>query len=126
MNKELRGALWGVLIINFVLFAPSAVIGGADTLDYFLSDFYRIYIWQYSFSILAMPLVLARCYYLNYVLFLLAVVMQIIYCHKYKDWKMKYNYKMPKVEKIIYIIVWVIIIIGVLFSEHTFLGVMSV
>lgn len=126
MNKTLKGVLWVGMIINFMLYAPCAVVGAADALDLIFSDYFRIYIWQYNFLIFAMPLVLARCFYVNYVFFFLLVLLQIIYFFKCREWKYKYNYKIHNAEKIICIVVWIIIIIGLLSSEHVFWGAMSV
>lgn len=126
MSKTLKGFLWLFMAVNLILFAPCAIVGVADVMDLIFSDFFRIYIWQYSFLIFAMPLVLARCFYVNYVFFFLLVLLQIIYFFKCREWKCKYNYKIHNAEKTIYVIVWIILIIGFLSSEHVFWGAMSV
>lgn len=119
MSKTLKGFLWIFMAVNLILFAPCAIVGVADVMDLIFSDFFRIYIWQYRRSLLlfTMPLVVTRLFYVNYILLFLLIILQIKYFFECKDWKYKYNYKVPKIEKIIYVIIWVVLIIGVLYSE---------
>lgn len=127
MRKTLRKALWFFMAVNLLLYAPCAIVGISDIFDLMFESVYRIYIWQYSgFMMFTMPLVLTRCFYVNYLLFIILAVLQGFYIHECKECKYKYNYKMPGKEKIIYIVVWVILIIGVLSCEHVFWGAMSV
>ncbi len=127
MSKTLKHALWVFMAVNLLLYAPCAVVGIADIFDLMFESVYRIYIWQYRrFLMSVIPLVLTRIFYVNYLLFVILAVLQGFYIHKCKECKYKYNYKMPGKEKIIYIVVWVILVIGVLFCEHVFWGAMSV
>lgn len=125
MSKTLKHTLWFLMAINLIVFAPCTVAGISDLFDLIFEGICRIYIWQYKFMMLVAPLVLLRIVYANYLLFIILVILQIIYIRKCKDWNYKYNYKMPKIEKAVYIAVWVILIIGVLYSEFVFRGVMS-
>lgn len=127
MSRTLKHTLWFFMAVNIILLAPCAVVGTADLFDLIFSGVYRIYIWQYNkLTMFAMPFIIARCFYMNYVLFSILVILQIVYIFKLKKWKYQYNYKVPAKEKIIYIGVWVILLIGFLSAEHMFWGAMSV
>lgn len=125
MNKSLKHTLWFFMVLNLIIYAPCAIVGIADFYDFLFEKIYRIYIWQYNrFMLFTVPLVFTRIVYVNYLIFAILAVLWIFYIYSYKDWKYKYNYKMPIKEKIIYIFVWTILIIGVLYCEVIFWNAM--
>lgn len=116
-TREVSRLLAVVLIVNLVLFLPCCI--------FWLANIFSINIWN-RFIIFAVPFGLARIYYINYIVFILAIVMQIIYFFKCNKWRLQYNYKISKLRKITYITIWLILIIGVIFGEYTFDELMSV
>lgn len=116
MSKTLKHALWFFMAVNIIVYGFITVIDAGELISVIFSRLFNISVLDGDwFWIFFAPYLMTYMYnlrWVNYVLFILLAVIQICYIHKCREWKFKYDYKMPVKEKIVYIIIWIMIIIG--------------
>ncbi len=117
MNKSLKHALWFFMAVNIIVYGFITVIDAGELISVIFSRLFNISVLDGDwFWIFFAPMLITSFYIrgLNYVLFIFLAVIQICYIHKCREWKFKYAYKMPVKGKIIYIIIWIMIMIGLM------------
>ena len=117
MNKSLKHALWFFMAVNIIVYGFITVIDAGELISVIFSRLFNISVLDGDwFWIFFAPMLTTSFYIrgLNYVLFIFLAVIQICYIHKCREWKFKYAYKMPVKGKIIYIIIWIMIMIGLM------------
>lgn len=116
MNKSLKHALWFFMAVNIIVYGFITVIDVGELISVILLRLFNISVldgdWFWIFFVPYLMTYFYNLRWLNYVTFVFLVVIQICYIHKCREWKFKYAYKMPVKEKIIYIIIWIMIMIG--------------
>lgn len=125
MKKFIRRSAWVLLVLSAVILFPCML----DTVYYFVSSIFRsefveniFYPVERIILYLFMLFILAGCFYLQYILPAVSAVLFIISAVNNK----RTGDKPSKRKKILFIVCWVVCILGLVSSESLFRAAMGI